>query len=264
MFRKISRMALAATLASVGAMFFAAAPALAHTADFEKCVAEHFEPAESCLPVFPTFGPTPENPTNPPWHVRGTQTFAKLGQTVTLPEGATWTGFGELEIRSPSVRPDMLTIQGTEDGNVGVPPFTAPLTILGIKTIVGMTFNPINPVHVVAVSAAEPGLCVNGAPQEKATCVVLSSLQKVNFGITSVSISNIKIPTQCETQTPVEYHLSTTLTLLEIIAVGAHFKGTNTVPNFKCGGLYGGLLGPVLSLLISGPNNPYELVISPN
>jgi hypothetical protein len=268
MFRKTSRMAaLAALLVAVGAMFVAAAPASA-TTDFEKCVAEAAE--EKCLPVAPKF-------VN--WVVRGKQTFTKLGQSVTLPEGSTFNGSGALAIRAPSKAfpPPyfMLSILGTEEGIVAVPPFNAPLKILGIPTVVGMTFNAINPAQVNAVSAANPEECggpIKGTEQvqieqeveSKATCVNLSSLEKVNFGITSVSISSIKIPTQCETVKPVEFNLSTNLTLLEIVALGAHFKGTNTVPNFKCGGLFGGLLGPVLSLLISGPNNPYEFSISPH
>ena len=86
---------------------------------------------------------------------------------------------------------------------------------------------------------------------------------QANMGITSVSISSIKIPTQCKTATPVSFPLSTNLTLLEIVAVGSHFTGTTTLPNIKCGGLFGGLLGPVLSLLMSGPNNAYEFNINP-
>jgi hypothetical protein len=127
---------------------------------------------------------------------------------------------------------------------------------------VGLTFSPENPV-AGTITSTSPENCKNSTVGDPKTCVNLSVPQKVKLGITSVTIFKIKLPTQCETATPVSFPLSANLTLLEIVTVGAHFEGQTTIPNIKCGGLFGGILGSVLSALMSGPENTYSLNINP-
>ena len=238
MYRKTCRIAaLAATLAAIGAMSVAAAPASA----FTPCTAEEAMKGE-CLPITPTFNN---------WTVTGSLKIKKLeNQTVNLPAGSTFSGKGVLALRKTG-------ISGEITGHTAIPPFSAPLTVFGIPTVVGLTFTEVGSVEG-KVSSTNPALC-GGNP----TCVNLSVPFKANMGITSVTIFGLKIPTQCQTVTPVSFPLSTNLTLLEIVAVGSHFEGTTTLPNIKCSGLFGGILGPVLSFLMSGPENAYSFNINP-
>jgi hypothetical protein len=185
------------------------------------------------------------------WPITGSLEIHKLKETIALPAGSYFTGKAELEI-------EVGGISGTETGHTYVPPFTAPLSILGIPTVVGLTFTEVGSVNG-SVTSTYPENCTPANP----TCVTLAVPFEANMGITSVSIDGFKIPTQCETKEPVKFPLSTNLTVAEIIAVGSHFAGTTTLPNIKCGGLFGGLLGPVLSLLMSGPENAYVFNIRP-
>jgi hypothetical protein len=189
------------------------------------------------------------------WTVEGALTIHKLNDTINLPEGSTFSGVGVLNIEATG-------ITGTITGETVVPPFTASIPVLGLPLKAGLTFTEVGKVNG-SVTSTLPSNCpepVAGTPE---TCVTLSVPFKATMGITSIGIESIKIPTMCATKEPVSFPLSTNLTLLEIVAVGSHFKGDTTLPNIKCSGLFGGLLGPVLSLLMSGPENGYVFYIHP-
>jgi hypothetical protein len=47
--------------------------------------------------------------------------------------------------------------------------------------------------------------------------------------------------------------------LAELLTVGPHFTGTTTIPPIRCDGLTGLAVGPVLTTVMSGPDNPYAL-----
>jgi hypothetical protein len=190
------------------------------------------------------------------WIVTGSLTDKKLGQTINLPEGSTFSGSGELNVNAPT------DITGTINGEVFVPPFTAKISLFGIPTEVGLTFTEVGPANgtIKSVAASNCPKPVAGTPE---TCVNLSVPTKVNLGITSLSLGAVKIPSQCETIEPVSFPLSTNLTLLEIITVGSHFSGNVNIPIVKCRGLFGFLLATDLTLLFSGPENPFTLNINP-
>ncbi|HEY4812220.1 MAG TPA: hypothetical protein VIH71_14295 [Solirubrobacteraceae bacterium] len=59
------------------------------------------------------------------------------------------------------------------------------------------------------------------------------------------------------------FSLKTTLTLGELLDVGPHFTGTTTIPPITCEGPSGLVLGTLITGLMSGPENPYELYIAP-
>ena len=68
-------------------------------------------------------------------------------------------------------------------------------------------------------------------------------------------------PTHCETVEPITFPLSTHVTLVELIHEGAHFRGTVTIPPLFAVRDFGRGGGPLLTSLMSGPDNPYALFI---
>jgi hypothetical protein len=231
MSHKIGRIAaLIATVTALGAVAVAAPPASA-----------------AQLVITPKF-------TN--WVVAGSLTAKKSQQTVTLPQGSTFNGSGELILEEVS---GLVLGHGTITGSVFVPPFNAVLTlpILGIPTPVttGITFNQVGQAEGTVTPAT-------GCVQVNA-CVKVTVPTKANVGFTVVGILGVQVPTHCETSEPVELALTQTLNLLEIVRNGNHFTGTTTIPPIKCPGLLGLVLGPVLTTALSGPENPYTISITP-
>jgi len=221
MFRKTGRVAvLAAVLAAVGVMSVAAAASAA---------------------VFPL-----EN-----FVVSGSLTPKALNQAIVLPEGGTFNGSATIGANEKG------EIEGSVTGTVVVPPFKATISVLGIKTTVGVTFTQVGStagtIHSVAASNCN----------EMVGCVNLSVPTNAALGVNSVSILGITIPTKCETIKPAAFPLSTDLTIGELLTVGSHFKGTTNVPDVKCGGILGGLIAPVLDATLAGPAS-YALNITPH
>ena len=72
----------------------------------------------------------------------------------------------------------------------------------------------------------------------------------------------IETPHALRNREPVTFALKDTEPLAEVLQVGAHFTGTIKIPSINCG-LSGMLLGPVLTAVMSGPENTYDLHIRP-
>lgn len=237
---KISRIAaLAASVGAVAGMLFAATPASATTSEFNN------------------------------WVVSGYLTPKLLNEPVTLPPGSTFNGSAEIEVIAPGV------LHGTLAGTVAVPPFTAKLKLLGlVPTEVGLTFTQVG----------TPEGTLNSVPHSNCTgpeskygpgsqeCVILNVPTQANLGITFLDASlgvgsllevGVGATTKCETAEPVTFPLSSYVTLLELITTGPQFAGTVTLPPIKCEGLEGIALGPVLTAVMSGPENAYSLAIGP-
>jgi hypothetical protein len=171
------------------------------------------------------------------WTLSGSLTDHTLGQKIAIPPGATFNGSA--------------TIPGTLTGNIKVPAFNATIKILGLSTTVGLTFTEDGPATgTIAPSTTTPGN------------LVITGSAKANIGISAVGILGINIPTSCSTSSPVTFALDANLPALDL-TTGATFTGTTTLPSVKCGGILGGLLGPVLTALFSGSNNAYSLTIAP-
>jgi hypothetical protein len=239
MSRKTGRIAgLVVTLAAFGAMSLAAASASAQIV----C-------SGPCLRITPTF-------TN--WVVSGSLTAKTFSQKVTLPEGSTFNGKGEIIIENPTGTREV--VNGTITGNVFVPPFNAVLTLpineIPTPTNVGIKFSQVG--QAVGTVAPATG-CT-----EEFSCVTTTVPTKANVGFTVVGILGIQVPTHCETSKPIQLELKgAPQTLLEVVTKGLHFTGETTIPPIKCEGLEGLLLAPVMTAALSGPNNPYALAITP-
>ncbi len=172
------------------------------------------------------------------WTVSGSVTAKTLGEPLTLPSGASFDGLADLTTQQVS-------------GNLTVPPFTASLSLLGIPISVGVTFTQVG--AATGTIAAVPG---------NASELDLSVDAAANLGITSASVFGLTIPLACQTATPLSLVFSTTAPALAL-ATGVTFTGTVTLPSLTCGGPLGWLLGPLLSVFVSGPGNPYSISIAP-
>jgi hypothetical protein len=190
------------------------------------------------------------------WVVSGSLTAKKLNQTITLPEGSTFNGGFTLETEvGPATEP--IIARGTLTGAVFVPPFKATLNLLGVPTTVGVTFTPVGEADGTIVSAP---LAACGT---KFSCLTLTVPTEANIGITSAGLFGTTVPTKCKTEEPVLFKLTTKLTLEQLTRSGSHFAGTVTIPSIECDGISGLVVGPALTALMSGPENPYTLAITP-
>jgi hypothetical protein len=189
------------------------------------------------------------------WTVSGSLTPKKLNEPITLPPESFFNGTGKLISNENE-------FGGIVTGSITVPPFNAALTVLGIPTSVGATFTEVGPAEG-AVVLAPPADCAGS--HFGGGCVTLTVNTKVDVGVTSLGIGVfIPIPTHCETSEPAVLALKTTLPLSQLLAEGAHFAGSTTIPSINCRGFYGPLLGGLLTGLMSGPENSYSLHINPN
>jgi hypothetical protein len=174
----------------------------------------------------------------------GSLTDKKLGQSIALPEGATFNGSGELNTETGA---------GSVKGNLSIPPFMASLKLFGLL--------PVNlGLRLRQVGAIEGSVAKNEtAPGEEA----LTLPAKLSLGVTSLQILGLTVPTRCSGAEPLSLNLTDNLTSEELLKGGWSFSGTTAVPEVKCeGGFLGYLFGHVLSGLLSGPGNPYSLRIS--
>ena len=73
------------------------------------------------------------------------------------------------------------------------------------------------------------------------------------------------MPTHCATSEPVHFLLVEHVSFLELVVKGTHFTGEVTIPPMKCEGLEGLVLSGLMTELISGPENQFELsILNPN
>ena len=279
--------ALAATLAAVGAMSVAAAPASAA----ELCKAGEKE--HECTPLtFPFVF----------WHVSGSITAG--GQKITLPpgtgcvglptctrpEGSLFNGFGLVAIRQPT-SPDPLSgvICGCEvplpggfpRGGIFIPSFTSEVEFpakSGEHQIaqVSVTETPnqgpgcsiVSPLSCTLhgeFNSTLASFCPSPLFGPSADCVHETFSEKVALGY-SVHGPGEGLPSktvsQCETVEPVKLELEHNLTFEEVAFVGTDFTGTTTIPPYTCSGRYGEGRGRQMTEDFSGPAS-YNICVTP-
>lgn len=190
------------------------------------------------------------------WAVSGSLTPKKLNEPVVLPKGSTFNGTSELTTGGTSGE-----VSGPVSGTIFVPPFKATLKLLGaVPSTVGVTFTQVGAASG-SVANAPPADCAGS--RFSGPCVTLSVTTRANIGLTDVGSGGLELPTNCVTSEPVSFSLSSTLPVAGLLREGPHFTGTVTIPNLTCEGLSGIVIGPALSALMSGPENPYSLKIGP-
>jgi hypothetical protein len=191
-----------------------------------------------------TYEPALEKAEYKNWKLAGSITDKKLGQVITLPEGSTFNGSGEVSTESGA---------GSVKGNLSIPPFTAALKLFGPLAVnLGLTLSEAGPLEgTVAKSESVPSFETLSAPL------------KLNVALSSVGIVGLTIPTSCATKEPIALNLVDTLSREELLTKGWSFNGTTSIPRVKCeGGFLSGLFGVILTGLIAGPEDPYALTIT--
>ncbi len=186
--------------------------------------------------------------------VSGYLTPKKLGEPVVLPKHSTFNGV--LNLASIAPTPGW---GGTLTGSLSVPPFEASLKLAGlIPTTVGLTFTEVG-TSEGTIGEAPAADCPE--PALPGPCAQVHITSRATLGITEVGLLGIGVPVRCETSEPVVFNLSDDLTFEEVTEIGPHFNGTVTIPTIRCAGLEGLVVAPLLTILMSGPDNPYALYI---
>ena len=162
------------------------------------------------------------------YQVGGSLTVKKLDQDVNLPAGSTFNGTANLTTHRL-------------DGHVAIPRFTSTITIAGIPTQVTTQLKEVHPVKGTLTLG-------QSATQINATTSAWLYIRKLHLG-------ELSVPTTCRTANPILLHMDFDGPLFYPIA----FDGTTTIPPL----IHCGLLGPTLSTLMSGPDNPYHLTLAP-
>jgi hypothetical protein len=190
------------------------------------------------------------------WKLSGSLTVKKLNEPVVLPSGSTFNGFAEVTHFGAK------ELEATLTGKIFVPPFKASLKIAGlIPSTVGVTFTQVGEAEgtLTTASATSPE-CANA--RFHGLCILTNVTTKAIVGLTVVGVLGIEVPTQCQTSEPLDFHLTNISTLPELTETGPRFTGTVTIPSITCEGLTGLVLGPAITLVMSGPENPYSLKIN--
>jgi hypothetical protein len=170
-------------------------------------------------------------------------TLKKTNQPIMLPAGATFNG-------SAALNPQ--TLAGPLTGSVAIPPFNTVVKILGVPATIGLEFGEAGSVE----GSLEQSKTLTGD-------LALSIPTKENIGFTTIGILGLTIATKCQTTAPLSLPLLAELSVSELLATGAHFTGTTTIPTVKCEGSLATLESSVLTSLFSGASNPYSITISP-
>jgi hypothetical protein len=176
------------------------------------------------------------------WSVSGSFTPKRLAQPVILPAGSTFNGNAELTTETGA---------GSVKGQIAVPPFTSTLKLFGVLPVtLGMTFSQLGPfAGTVAKSESAAGKELLTIPAH------------VAMGVTSLRLGGLTVAASCSTAEPLSLNLLDTLTAEELLRKGWQFAGSTPIPRVKCEGPLGGLLGSLLSVLLSGPEAAYTLAV---
>jgi hypothetical protein len=194
------------------------------------------------------------------WPVKGWLEPKKLGEPINLPNGSTFNGSARFQYEN-----FYENLNGTIGGTVSVPPFNANLRLLGlVPTTVGVTFEQVGPAvgTITAVPLSDCPGKTGGTSFGTIPCVNVSVPTRVNVGLTFVEPLGLKVPTHCQTSEPIDFQLSEDKDLLELEVYGPFFSGTATIPPITCAGPEALTLAPALTLVMSGPDNPYSIEIN--
>jgi hypothetical protein len=172
--------------------------------------------------------------------VAGNLTLRKLNQNVAFPPGSTFTA----------------TITPTSGGNatlsgsVSVPTFSSTLSLVGLPVAnATLQLVPTQP-----VSGSVTGLLTSSGT---ITATTAATINLLSLNPTLTPFINLVTP-GCRTSSPVVFPLSFSGPLTSLTAP-LTFNGSVTIPPLT----HCGLLTPTLSLLMSGPNNPVSLTLTP-
>jgi len=170
----------------------------------------------------------------PAWQLTGTVTEKKSGISIEIPKGSTLSAQGD-------VTKETLTAE------LAIAPIDQTISVLGLPITVKGSLTPTEKVIHGTVSLSPQGVLSQSAEGD------------ANMKVGSAGIGPFQVPVGCTTKEPIKLPLSITEPVNALETGGFGIKTEVTVPEF--GGC--GLIGPVLSALMSGPGNPINITASP-
>jgi hypothetical protein len=190
-----------------------------------------------------TFAAEPKSTANPgggnfvvslkEWELAGSIGLKTLAQSVTLPEGSTFTADTDITAQ-------------TLEGSLAIPTFTSNLKIVGLPVDVKLKVVPVGPTTGTASLDDDGVLRVNGQAN-------------VDIYVESAGASILQLPFGCKTETPVALPISFTGPVSALGSGNLAFTGTTTFPPMKECGLFNGLF----TTLMSGPGQTYSFTVKP-
>ncbi len=169
----------------------------------------------------------------PGWNLSGAVTEKKSGISLEVPKGATLSAEGDLTN-------EKLTATFT------IPPIKQTITVLGLPVQVSGSLTPTGP------ASGKVSLTNEGVLSESAAG---SAFMKVG----SISLGFLRVPIGCTTSEPIALPLSVSEPVNQLASGGFTTKTEVTVPPFSGCGLF----GPILTSLMSGPENSITLTAAP-
>ena len=167
------------------------------------------------------------------WTVKGSLKLKKLNQSTTFPAGSVFNGSADLAT-------------GDLTGHVTVPTFKARLTVFGIPADATLELVEASPVSGKVVLGS-PNITVTGSSS------FIIRIRRLASPYLPLNL----VASRCQTADPVTLPLNYTGPL--DLVNGFRFTGTTTIPRLTgCG-----LSTPLLTTLMSGPGNPFDVSIAP-
>jgi pimeloyl-ACP methyl ester carboxylesterase len=170
----------------------------------------------------------------PAWQLGGTVTEKKSGISIEIPKGSTLTAQGDVT-------------KETLSAELSIAPINQTIKVLGLPVTVKGSLTPTEKVFHGTVSLSESGVLSQNAEGA------------ANMKVASAGIGLLSLPVGCTTKQPIKLPLSITEPVNALETGGFAINTEVTVPEF--GGC--GIFGPVLSSLMSGPENPIRITATP-
>jgi cytochrome P450 len=163
------------------------------------------------------------------WRLTGTIGLAKLRRSVALPPDATFSGALDM-------------VDGTMSGAMELPMLSSAVELFGMD--IGVTSQLIPTGAFDGQIAVDP----DGTIDIRAT-------SRAHMHIRALRVGRLTIRLNCRTVTPIEMPLHSSGTMS--LDFRPSFSGTMTIPRLRGSGP----IGWILSLLVSGPNNPFQIAL---
>jgi pimeloyl-ACP methyl ester carboxylesterase len=170
----------------------------------------------------------------PAWQLTGSVTEKKSGISIEIPKGSTLTAHGDVT-------------NETLAAELAIAPINQTISVLGLPITVKGSLTPTEKVFHGKVSLSNEGVLSQTAEGA------------ANMKVSSAAVGILQLPIGCTTKEPIKLPLSITEPVNALETGGFAIKTEVTVPEF--GGC--GLVGPVLSSLMSGPENPINITATP-
>lgn len=167
------------------------------------------------------------------WPLQATVDLATLGERVTMPEESSF-------IADADITAQML------DGDLHIPEFRAPISIIGLATDVDLMITPAGPTTGSVGLSNEGRLSIQGEAQ-------------TTIKVKSAGFGWFQIPFGCETEEPVRFPLDFEGPVSDMGAGNMNFSGTTSFPPMTGCGFFNGLF----SSLMSGPGQEFSFTVAP-